>query len=97
MQGGDVPGAVGIVEDMKQAAVDDRVEGLTERMKAERVKHPEAGIDAALGGLEASDIDGARGDVDAQGAGAAACGEDRVLAGTASGVEERAVERSGLA
>ena len=92
----DVPGASGVVEDVEQPAVDDGVEGLAERVEAKRVEHLEAGVDAALGGLAAGDLDGARGDVDAEGAGAVARGEDRVLAGAAAGVEQCAGERAGL-
>ena len=33
VQGGDVPGAGGVVEDVEQPAVDDRVEGLAERVE----------------------------------------------------------------
>ena len=70
VQSRDVPGAGGVVEDVEQPAVDDRVEGLAERVEAERVEHLEAGVNAALGGLAAGDLDGARGDVDAEGVGA---------------------------
>ena len=34
VHGGDVPGAGGVVEDVEQPAVDDRVEGLAERVEA---------------------------------------------------------------
>ena len=93
VHGGDVPGAGRIVEHVEEPAVDDRVEGRAERVEAERVEDLEAGVDAALDGLAAGDLDGARGDVDAEGAGTAARGEERVLTGTAAGVEQRAGER----
>jgi hypothetical protein len=70
LQSRDVVGASGVVEDVEQPAVDDGVEGLAERVEVEGVEHLEAGVDAALGGLAAGDLDGARGDVDADGAGA---------------------------
>ena len=58
MHSRDVPGAVGVIEDVEQPAVDDRVEGLAERDEAERIDHLKASVDA-LGGLAAGDLDGA--------------------------------------
>ena len=62
----------------------------------QRVEHLEAGLDAALSALAASDLDRARGDVDAEGVGAAAGRKDRVLAGPAAGVQECAGQRAGV-
>ena len=62
--------------------------------EVERVEHREAGVGATLGGLAAGEGDGAREDVDAEHRGAVARGEDRMLAGAAASVEQRAVEQA---
>ncbi len=94
--GGDVPGAGGVVKDVEQPAVDDRVEGLAESVEAERVENLEDRPHAAFGGLAPGDPNRSWRDVDAEGVGAAAPGEDRVLAGPTAGVEQCARERAGV-
>jgi hypothetical protein len=88
--------SVVVVKDVEQPAVNNRVKRLAERVEVACVEHLEAGVDVALGGLVASDLDGARGDVDAEGLGAASCSEDGVLARAAAGVEQRSMEGAGL-
>ena len=96
VDGGDVAGAGIVVEYVEQPAVEDRVEGLAERIEAHRVEHLEGGIDPPLSGLALGDLDRARGDVDAKGVGTAKCSENRVLASPAARVEEGAGERIGV-
>ncbi len=57
---GYVARAGGVVEDVKQPAVNDRVEDLTEGVDAERVEYLEAGVDAAFGCLAAGGLDSER-------------------------------------
>ena len=96
VEGGDVPGAGVIVEDVEEPAVDDRLEGLVERVEAQRVEHLEDGLDPAFSGLALGDLDRARGDVDAEGVGALARREDCVFAGPATRVKEGAGQRAGV-
>ena len=96
MHSRDVLGASGVVEDVEQPAVNDGVEGLAKPVEVERVEHLEAGVDAALGGLVAGDLDGAGRDVDAESAGAMEGCKDGVLAGAAAGVEQCPTERASL-
>src|SRR5258708_27985470 len=96
MEGRDVAGAGSVVEDVEQPTVEDRLEGLAERVEAQRVEHLEDGLDTALIGLAPGDLDRALGDVDAEGLGTAASGKDRVLAGPAARVEESTGERAGV-
>ena len=86
----------GVVEDVEQPAVEDGFKGLTEGVDPKHVQDLEAGIDAAIGGLAAGDLDGSLGDVDAERFGAVTRGEDGVLAGAAAGIEQYASEQASL-
>jgi hypothetical protein len=56
----DIPGAVDVVEDVEQTAVDDRVEGQAQIGQAQRIADLEAGLDAARGRLLEGPLDGHR-------------------------------------
>jgi len=84
----------GVVEDVEQSAVDDRVEYLIEGVELKRVEDPEASLDTALGCFAACRLNRHRRDVDAEGASAQAGSEDRVLASAATGVEKCPRERA---
>jgi hypothetical protein len=88
MEDRDIPGEVGVVKDVEQPAVEDRVEALAERVEAQHVEHLEDGLDSALSGLAPSDFNRARGDIDAEGDGTTAGGQDRVFTSPASRVEK---------
>jgi hypothetical protein len=91
-----ITGTSSIVEDVEQPAVEDGFKGLTEGVDPKHVQDLEAGIDAAIGGLAAGDLDGSLGDVDAERFGAVTRGEDGVLAGAAAGIEQYASEQASL-
>ena len=85
-----------VVEDVEEAAVEDRVESLAERRQIERVGDDEADGHRAVAGLGLGELDGGRREIDPDGGQAEVRGHDRVLAGPAADVEDATDERAGV-
>jgi 1-phosphofructokinase len=88
----DVPGPVGVVEDVEHPGVDDRGEGTAQPVEREHVGHLERGGEPSLGGLGPGEPHGGWRDIDAHDLQAARGEQQRVLAGATAAVEYRRVD-----
>ena len=87
-QAGHVPDAVFVVEDMEDPAVDDRAEGQAEVSGVQRVGDFEAGVQASFEGLAAGPLDGKRRQVDTHRVRPVRGGEQGLLTGAATGIQQ---------